>query len=83
MIRYYKCATCGKKGIDSSHNKNRRFCCTNCADTYYRRQKGVGVEKEGRKLCMFNEGVECYKHNCGSCGWNPIVTQKRLEAAHG
>lgn len=79
-MRIYQCANCGTEGIDNSLRQNRKFCCTTCADTYYRRQKGVGIPKDNRQLCQFNDGVECYKKQCRNCGWNPAVARKRLEA---
>jgi hypothetical protein len=30
--------------------------------------------------CDFAENVECEKKKCSTCGWNPEVAQKRLEA---
>lgn len=80
MIRYFKCVVCGKRGMDQSSTQNKKFCSRQCADTYYRRKKGVGLKKEGRVYCRFNEGVECYKHDCVGCGWNPAVAKNRLEA---
>ena len=31
--------------------------------------------------CKHNEGVSCppLQRPCGSCGWNPVVANKRLE----
>lgn len=31
--------------------------------------------------CKYNEGVECHpgKRPCDKCGWNPKVSQARLE----
>lgn len=77
MIRYYKCANCGKRGMDTSTAQNRRFCCTKCSDDYYRHKRGEGLGKEDRQYCPHNDGVECYNHTCGNCGWNPVVAERR------
>lgn len=30
--------------------------------------------------CPYNDGVEClHKDKCNQCGWNPVVSQERLE----
>lgn len=29
--------------------------------------------------CCFNTGVECNKHECGLCGWNPVVSERRIK----
>ena len=29
--------------------------------------------------CCFNEGVDCGKHKCDNCGWNPDVYAVRIE----
>lgn len=83
MFRYYKCAVCGKRGMDTSNRQNRKFCSPECSELYYRRKNGVGIDKEDRQYCQFNDGVECYQRKCGKCGWNPEVAKKRLEVACG
>ena len=40
--------------------------------------KKVGSDKyEG--TCRYNENVLCEKMDCGNCGWNPVISEKRLE----
>lgn len=83
MIREYTCAVCGKRDVDRGSKQNKVVCSPECYEIYYRRKNGIGIEKEGRQYCQFNDGVECYQHKCGKCGWNPKVAKKRLEVAFG
>ena len=74
MFRYYKCAFCGKRGLDQSPKKNRRFCSIECSTAYYNRLRF------SNESCKFNNGVACGDHKCQNCGWNPAVALKRTEA---
>ena len=74
MIRYYRCATCGKRGMDISPQQNRRFCSKQCCANYFNNKR------YGGEVCDFNEGVLCKQRNCRKCGWNPKVAKKRMEA---
>ena len=74
MIRYYRCPVCGKRGLDNSPSKNKKFCSQKCNNTYHNRIRWSG------KSCKFNEGVCCTSHKCKNCGWNPKVALKRTEA---
>lgn len=77
MIRYFKCANCGKRGMDQTPGQSKRFCCKKCSEDYRRRKRGQGIAKEDRKYCLYNDGVECYDRTCGKCGWNPVVAERR------
>ena len=74
MFRYYRCAVCGKRGLDTSPSKNRRFCSKECSNTYFSKKRVTS------DACTFNEGVVCDKHKCRKCGWNPAVAKMRVEA---
>ncbi len=74
MIRYYKCANCGKRGLDNSCAQNKRFCSKKCSNIYHAKNRFAGSS------CEFNEGVACEKHLCRNCGWNPTVANMRVEA---
>ena len=43
-----------------------------------RSTKGDNMDKE--QICIHNKEVNCSKHKCENCGWNPTVTEKRLKA---
>lgn len=70
MIRYYKCAVCGKRGMDTSNTQNKRFCSRECKNAFNRNDAS----------CVYNEGVACNERKCKNCGWNPIVSSMRSEA---
>ena len=77
-LREFNCIFCGTISVDRSHTKTKKFCSPECAKAYQRAKKGIGNDNWVR--CRFNEGVECSKHKCGECGWNPAVAKKRMEA---
>jgi hypothetical protein len=81
-VREFTCVVCGRRDVDLSRSQNKKFCSETCSQEYYRRKRGVGLEKE-RELCRFNDAVECSKHMCRNCGWNPAVAKKRMEANNG
>ena len=29
--------------------------------------------------CKFNKAIDCTEQKCEKCGWNPEVTEKRIE----
>lgn len=37
-----------------------------------------GDKPEG--VCRYNENILCQERSCGQCGWDPIVSEKRLAA---
>lgn len=30
-------------------------------------------------ICIYNKEVNCDKHKCDNCGWNPTVAEERLK----
>ena len=48
------------------------------ASIHAQNTKGVNMDKE--KICIHNKEVNCEKHRCENCGWNPKVAEKRLKA---
>lgn len=69
MIRYFKCAVCGKRSLDQSSAQNKRFCSSECRNAYHNKARS--------RACKFNEGVVCSNRACKTCGWNPEVAKKR------
>lgn len=44
-------------------------------------RNGLNFNKEGTTLsCYYNEGVFCENRNCAECGWNPVISERRLAA---
>jgi hypothetical protein len=73
------CINCGSKHMAS--RVGVKYCSKHCCDSYNERKKRKKPEIAPEMLCQFNVGVECQIHNqCGSCGWNPAVCKKRMEA---
>lgn len=35
---------------------------------------------EFRYVCRYNENIRCMDRDCGKCGWNPAISESRLEA---
>ena len=64
------CEICGKEFV--TRFKDARFCSHKCANG---RKRGIGVCN-----CPHNEALICNERKCGSCGWNPKVAQRRMEA---
>ena len=77
--REVTCAMCGKKITDRSTNHAKLYCSAACNHLAYRIRNGM-VAKAPTFSCIHNQYVECQIHNCGTCGWNPEVAQKRIEA---
>lgn len=75
-MREYTCVVCGAKGIDESYAHNRKYCSRRCRDIYHTNER----TKISENPCLHNENIMCNHHKCGSCGWNPAVAKKRLEA---
>ena len=38
---------------------------------------------ETENLCPYNREVDCARHRCDRCGWNPEVAKERLETYIG
>lgn len=66
----FTCLICGKKGIDYSGG-SKKYCSIGCGNRARRHTSGTP--------CKYNEGVECAIPNCDACGWNPAVSQDRLD----
>ena len=77
-MREFVCKECGAKGIDHSAMQNKVFCSRRCYFRYYAKAHKNVCKVE--LPCVFNEGVACWDRKCESCGWNPEVAKKRMEA---
>lgn len=75
------CEVCGTEFLQNRPDK--KYCTRRCTmiarnraarDRAKTKVKAVGVD------CPYNEAVQCDKRRCESCGWNPVVAQKRMEA---
>ena len=78
-IQETNCVICGKKITDRSTNHARKYCSESCSYQGWRIRNGLQAKKPAF-LCVHNNYVECQIHNCRTCGWNPEVAQKRLDA---
>ena len=76
----YTCLVCGK---EFQSDKEKETCSTRCGKTYWQRKKRCEEKGLIYGVCISNEGVECYQHNCTTCGWNPIVARQRLAMIMG
>lgn len=74
MIRYYRCATCHKRGLDKSRNGRQRFCSVKCSNAYFTQKR------YGTKSCPYNPALDCKEHKCSTCSWNTSVAKMRVEA---
>lgn len=77
------CQHCGRSHM--AIRNGQKFCSKSCCDKYHEQKDRKRPDLAPDALCQFNIGVECQVHNqCGSCGWNPTVCKKRMEALmHG
>ena len=66
----FTCIVCGKKGIDYSGG-SKKYCSMNCRNRANGHSNGIP--------CKYNKGVDCTIPNCDICGWNPVVSQDRLD----
>ena len=41
------------------------------------------ADKMKRGVCYHSDAVECESHNCGKCGWNPVVDAARKKQTRG
>ena len=80
--RPYTCVNCGI-GFESVI-KDAQFCGHHCANQY-KMTKGNEERKKYQYIfqCPHNEAVTCDRHNCGNCGWNPVVAQRRMYKLQG
>ena len=79
-MKKYTCLNCG---TEFSSDRFRKFCCVRCNKTYLQRNYRAKEKKILPKDCLFNEGIACNNYTCATCGWNPEVSQKRLETIVG
>ena len=35
---------------------------------------------DGMHVCKHNQNIMCQERNCGHCGWNPVISENRLDA---
>lgn len=73
-MREFNCVVCGRLAIDKSLAKNGKYCSDEC------RNKGRylrSIKPRVVMTCKYNEGVDCLKEKCESCGWSPEVESKR------
>lgn len=68
----FKCKRCGKEFDGRPGQAIRVFCSKNCYQQY--------VYEQRHFTCPHNDAVVCGHQKCYSCGWNPKVNQKRMEA---
>lgn len=78
-MREITCAVCGKKAIDNSSTKTRKYCSEECAILAWRKSRGF-VPTELEHHCTYNKEVRCTVQACSKCGWNPKVEQRRKAA---
>ena len=74
-MRKYTCLNCG---AEITSDREKKFCSPRCNKTFWQRKKRYEEKGVPFGVCIINEGVECYRHNCTTCGWNPIVARQRL-----
>lgn len=74
-MKKYTCLNCGAA---FEADRFRKYCSVRCNRTYL--QRDYRAKEKIPMDCLFNEGVACCDHTCDTCGWNPAVSQKRLEA---
>lgn len=70
------CANCGATFI--TRKKDGKYCSWSCANRHKRAGSGT-KESEEFILCHYNQGVVCRQAKCESCGWNPMVSERRSE----
>ena len=78
MKRISVCPICGDEFENTRIDKI--YCslkCTSISNSRKARERKRNQAKESCTICPNNEGVFCYKQNCSSCGWNPVVVSKR------
>lgn len=79
------CKNCGRD-ITPLDNRRRKFCSKECCDSFHKKKyKNEDFKPyiEPEFICPHNEGISCLCKNCSTCGWNPEVAQKRMEAYSG
>lgn len=72
------CENCGKQFESTSFHA--RYCSCHCSN---KARAGRRRELKKEQMCPHNNYVTCNNHECGSCGWNPEVAQKRMDKVLG
>ena len=74
-MKEYTCLVCGQA---FRSDREKETCSNRCYRTLWQRKKRAEERGLPFGVCIINDGVECYQHNCTTCGWNPIVSRQRL-----
>ena len=70
------CEVCGTEFLKT--RPDRKYCtrkCTKAASNRAARDRA----KEKVEDCLYNVAIQCNERKCNSCGWNPVVAQRRKE----
>ena len=73
------CPQCGTKFPKTRIDKI--YCSKKCRAILKNREMRAAKKEESVELltgCPYNEALECTKRQCDSCGWNPVVAERRL-----
>lgn len=70
-----KCKNCGE--TFHANRMDAVFCGRSCHAKYCRKE--CKSEPIVKVRCPYNEGVECMRVKCETCGWNPDVAKRRME----
>lgn len=79
-MKEYTCLVCGQA---FRSDREKETCSNRCYRTLWQRKKRAEERGLPFGVCIINDGVECYQHNCTTCGWNPIVARQRLAVIMG
>lgn len=76
----YTCPVCGKVTQVEREWQVRTYCSRACSGKAREAEKAEIESKCITGECIFfPESINCYKRQCGNCGWNPEVAQARLK----
>ena len=75
-----RCPQCGE--FFERTRPDKKYCSPQCKAK--RNNKASAVRKleiinERGIGCPHNDGVICTDRQCGACGWNPVVAERRLK----
>ena len=77
----YTCAYCGKVVQVMLFSQKQKFCSKPCSVSYARVFRGTTPKNNPTGGCIFQpDSINCFRMECGKCGWNPKVAQERLDA---
>lgn len=74
--RIVKCDVCGTEFL--THRVDKLRCSRRCANIAANR--AARNRNKGNTECPYNKAVMCQNGNCDTCGWNPVVMKRRMEA---